>query len=634
MLRIKKKEKKISLKNKKNITKIKKKQRKQEKEKDIFSNVPKLIELLIPDCIHEKRDQIILGEERYSRTFVISTYPSKTWIGWLDKIFSQIGDINLSIHVETVSDDTVIRQLTKKVTILESEYQTYQARGNIDLLHPLEKMIYDYEDIRKKIQTTNDRLFYITIHLRVNAKNLDELNTKSNILKNEFSKMSVKVRTLNFRQFDGLKANMPFNVSNIHDYERNVTAEGLATMFPISNSNAESSPEGVLIGRNYFTGLPVYLDTFSKELANPHLAILGESGAGKSVAMDIIGSRSVVTLNRQLAILDNEGEYKKRTDSLSGRIIKIKQGVPSGINLFDIETEETSNGTEKVDILGKVAEIRALLAGIMRNYMDRTLNAKELVEIETAVIETYKEKGITQDKESLFEKDAGKLNGKITLSKIKKKMPTLSDFQRILATKENSKELAEILTGFLKGKSLGIFDCNSNVNINDQLIDFDLSEITDEVTKFYANLVITTWIIEKYMKVSNKYPKKAIHIDEAWTLIKYKETADFMEILARKARKRGVSLVIATQSPDELVSSPQGRAILNNCDTTLLMKQSPMSVDKIIEHFKLAEGTRDFLLKCQSGEALLNKGGTISAIKIEMLEREKDIIKLHEQVVN
>ena len=183
---------------------------------------------------------------------------------------------------------------------------------------------------------------------------------------------------------------MPFNISNIHDYERNITANGLATMFPISNSN--SSPEGVLIGRNYFTGLPVYLDTFSKELANPHLAILGESGAGKSVAMDIIGSRSVVTLNRQLAILDNEGEYKKRTNSLSGRIIKIKQGVPSGINLFDIETEENSNGTEKVDILGKVAEIRALLAGIMKNYMDRTLNAKELVEIETAVIETYKEK--------------------------------------------------------------------------------------------------------------------------------------------------------------------------------------------------------------------------------------------------
>ena len=53
-----------------------------------------------------------------------------------------------------------------------------------------------------------------------------------------------------------------------------------------------------------------------------------------------------------------------------------------------------------------------------------------------------------------------------------------------------------------------------------------------------------------------------------------------------------------------------------------------MCVDKVIEYFKLAEGTRDFLLKCQPGEALIIRGGTVSAVKIEMLDREKDIIKL------
>lgn len=631
----KKKERKLSLKKSKRIPKTTNKKTKSKKvkenkiiEKDIFSNVPELMDLIIPDVIHEKRDQIILGEGRYSRCFVLATYPSRSYIGWLDKIYNQIPDINVSMIIETSSADAVIKQLTKKVTILESEFQTYESRGNIEILHPLAKMKDDYENMRQQIQIKEDRLFYITILLRINAKDLEELNEKTDILKTEFAKISAKVRTLNFRQLEGLKANLPMNYCNIHDYERNLVAEGLATMFPISNSNAESSPDGVFIGRNYFTGLPVYLDTFGKELANPHMAILGESGAGKSVAMDIIGSRSVVTLNRQLAILDNEGEYKKRVESLGGRVIKIKQGVASGINLFDIEIEENDNGTETVDILGKVAEIRAILSGIMKNYMDRNLNARELADIESAVIETYEEKGITKDKESLFEKEAGKLDGKITLNKIKKTMPTMSDFQRILQTKDNSNELAEILKGFLKGKTLGIFDCTSNINPNDQLLDFDLSEINDEVTKFYASLVITTWITEKYMKGSSKYNNKAIHIDEAWTLIKYRETADFMEVLARKARKRNISLVIATQSPDELVSSAQGRAILNNCDTALLMKQSPMSVDKIIEHFKLAEGTREFLLRCNPGEALLNRGGTVSAIKIEMLNREKDIIKL------
>lgn len=598
------------------------------KESNIFDKCPSLIELLIPDCIDEKRDYIVLGEDKYSRNFVISTYPSKTYLGWLDRIFTLLGDVTLSIINRPTQEDSVIRQLSKKVTILESERQTYLNMGNIDLLHPLEKMLYDYEDIRQKVQLGNDKLFYITILLRVNATNLKELNAKSNLLKTEFAKISAKARTLNFRQLEGLKSNLPFNELNIYDYERNVTTDGLATMFPIANSNVESSLNGVPIGRNYFTGLPVYLDTFDKSLTNPHIAIMGVTGAGKSVTMDTIASRSLVTKNTQCAILDIEGEYKKRTESMAGRIIEIKQGIPAGINIFDIDIEQEDNGIEKVNILNKVAEIRAILSGIMKNYMDRNLNAKELVDIEESVIETYKEKGITTDKESIYQKEGGKLGSKLTLEKIKKKMPTLSDFQRILSTKKNSKELAEILTGFLKGKSLGMFDCNSNININDAFIDFDLSSITDEVTKFYASMVITTWITEKYMRRSELFEEKSVYIDEAWTMLKYEETANFIENLARRARKRGVRLVIATQLPDELISSPQGRAILNCCGTAILMKQSPISVDKVIEYFKLSEGTREFLLKARPGEALLNMEGTISAIAIEVLDKEKEMLKV------
>lgn len=383
-----------------------------------------------------------------------------------------------------------------------------------------------------------------------------------------------------------------------------------------------------LFGRNYFTGLPIYLDTFDKSLTNPHMAILGITGAGKSVTMDTIASRSLVAKNTQCAILDIEGEYKKRTESLSGRIIEIKQGVPSGINIFDIDKEQGENGTEKINILNKVAEIRVILSGIVKNYMDRSLNAKELVDIEESVIETYKEKGITTNVESIYEKQGGKIGNKLTLEKIKKKMPTLSDFQRILSTKNNSKELSEILTGFLKGKSLGMFDCTSNININDHIIDFDLSSINDEVTKFYASMVITTWITEKYMKRSEIYDEKSVYIDEAWTMLKYEETANFIENLARRARKRGVRLVIATQLPDELISSEQGRAILNCCGTAILMKQSAISVDKVIEYFKLSEGTREFLLKARPGEAILNMEGNISAIAIEVLNKEQEMLKV------
>ena len=389
-------EKKISL------EKAKKRENKRKKD-NIFDKMPNIIELMIPDCVDEKRDYIVLGDNKYSRNFVISTYPNKIFLGWLDRIFSLLGDVSLSIMVRPTDQDTVVRQLNKKVTILESEKQTYENKGTIDLIHPIQKMIYDYDEIRNLVQTYNDKLFFVSIFFRINATNLEELNTKSNLLKSEFAKLSAKARCLNFRQFEGLRANLPFDTSNIIDYERNVTSEGLATMFPIANSNTESNVNGVPIGRNYFTGLPVYLNTFDKSLTNPHIVILGITGAGKSVTMDTLSSRSLVTRNTQSAILDIEGEYVKRTESLGGRIIKIKQGMSAGINLFDIDVEIDENGMEKVNILNKVAEIRAILSAIMRNYMDRSLNAKELVDIEESVIETYKEKGITTNKESIYE---------------------------------------------------------------------------------------------------------------------------------------------------------------------------------------------------------------------------------------
>ena len=87
----KKGEKKISI--EKTIKKNKKK-----KQIDIFSKVPDLLELIIPDCLEEKRDYIVLGENRYSRCFVLSAYPSKTYLGWLDRIFNLLRRCNIKYN--------------------------------------------------------------------------------------------------------------------------------------------------------------------------------------------------------------------------------------------------------------------------------------------------------------------------------------------------------------------------------------------------------------------------------------------------------------------------------------------------------------------------------------------------------
>ncbi len=152
--------------------------------------------------------------------------------------------------------------------------------------------------------------------------------------------------------------------------------------------------------------------------------------------------------------------------------------------------------------------------------------------------------GITSDINSLYERKGGKLdNGKYVVGKIPKKMPTLTDFQKKLQQRNKCKELAEILVPFLRGNSLGIFDCESQINSDAEIINFDMSEVKDEFTKLYASFVILTWVWQKFV-LKNKEKKKIIVCDEAWLFLKYQESAEFLVNVARRGRKYNVPLFI------------------------------------------------------------------------------------------
>ena len=60
--------------------------------------------------------------------------------------------------------------------------QHIQDNGNILHLPELEKEITDLEELRMLIQTNQDKLFFATIFISLNAETLEELNEKTKIL--------------------------------------------------------------------------------------------------------------------------------------------------------------------------------------------------------------------------------------------------------------------------------------------------------------------------------------------------------------------------------------------------------------------------------------------------------------------
>lgn len=162
------------------------------------------------------------------------------------------------------------------------------------------------------IQTNQDKLFFVTVFITLNAENLQELNEKTKILESELNKKTAMIRTLTFRQLEGLKTMLPIGELPIEGYERNMVAGGIATLIPISNPNL-SHDSGIFIGRNMYTNAPVYVNTFigPPALPNPHVFICGTSGGGKSVALKTLTARNIATTGCGAFFIDVERRIHK-----------------------------------------------------------------------------------------------------------------------------------------------------------------------------------------------------------------------------------------------------------------------------------------------------------------------------------
>lgn len=200
---------------------LEKNKKRKKNEINIFNNAPNIMDLILPDTLQERKDYVCLGYNKYSRHFAMTIYPEQTWVSWLDDLFN-IGNINISVKIEPSSNGNIISQLTKKLVQSQSEYATYSRQGNILHLPELEKLILDLEDLRMLIQTNQDKLFFVTIFITLNAENLQELNEKTKILESELNKKTAMIRTLTFRQLEALKTSLPTGETPISNYERNM----------------------------------------------------------------------------------------------------------------------------------------------------------------------------------------------------------------------------------------------------------------------------------------------------------------------------------------------------------------------------------------------------------------------------
>ena len=189
---------------------------------------------------------------------------------------------------------------------------------------------------------------------------------------------------------------------------------------------------------------------------------------------------------------------------------------------------------------------------------------------------------------------------------------------------------------------MSYFDGQSTFDLLEgtSFINLDISNLEERFARPLAQQILLSWIWEKYVKRNSedkaKAAKKRVLVDEAWMLLPYPEAVDFLNKMARRARKRNVSLAVVSQRFQDFYEKSEVQAVLTSSDTKLFLAQDKSEIQYIKEVFKLSEGEAAFLTTCSRGQGLFKVGEQTAIIEIVPTKRELEFMetninKLQEQ---
>ncbi len=637
-------------------------QKKKNKAKDNSENIEKEVkrriirrksikEMIAPtgiDASSLDHLEIIACTNRFARSFFVANLPRMCTFPELFRGMYMFGDINTSVYINPILESTSQNDLNRTINELETERIMAEDRGNINRARLLAQKRMETEELRDEIASGFNKMYQATIIATLFAYDLKTLDTYTRLLSTEMAKNLVDIKSAWATQEEAFQSNLPLmkeKTGEKHLFDRG----SMGTVFPFVSSEVGHST-GIPLGYNLQTGVPILFDNFHESLTNYNMVIFAKSGAGKSVAMKTLISRSAVLMGIESMALDAEGEYSIVADSLGGTNVVISPNSDTIINLFDIEVETikdeiTGKEREVLNVESKVEDVTQALV-TMAKGSTKSPDVNELTKqiIAESVADEYARLGITSDPASLYVADSATIvDGRI--EKQKKELPTIGSWYRQIQEKAANNTnvdyqfhysyLIKVMKQYIReyGGQMAYFDGQSTVDILERspFINLDISQLEERFARPLAQQILLSWIWEKYVKKNSEDKKKArkkrVLVDEAWMLLPYPEAVDFLNTMARRARKRNVSLAIISQRFQDFYEKSEVQAVLTSSDTKLFLAQDKSEIEYVKEVFKLSDGEAGFLTTCQRGQGLLKVGGDSALIAIRPTAKEFEFIE-------
>ncbi len=579
-------------------------------------------EFIAPEMIDFSHMDYIMIDGLFITYMMIPSdgYKSHVVAGWMSLLVNAGEGIDVDLFVSKQPKDRIQFKLGQQIRINRSKIKEASDTNT------------DFDDLEGAIRSgyflkdglaNNEDFYYMNILVTVTARNKIELEWRVNEMKKLLVSQDITIKTCNFYQEQAFNMSLPVMMPEKKLYnksKRNVLTTGIASCYPFTSFEI-SDDNGILLGVNKHNNSLVIVDIFnSRKYKNANMAILGTSGAGKTFTMQLMALR-MRRKNIQVFILAplKGHEFHRACKNIGGEFIQISPASSNCINVMEIrKIDNTANELLDGPVLDK-----SLLAGkIQRLHIffsllipDMDYEEKQL--LDEAMVQTYAEKGITHQNESLEDENGNYVE-----------MPVLGDLYEILLKKPETKRLANILNRLVNG-SAKTFNQQTNVNLDNKYTVLDISELSGDLLTV-GMFVALDYVWDKAKEDRTK--EKAIFLDELWQLIgasSNKLAAEFVLEVFKIIRGYGGSAICATQDLNDffaLDGGKYGKGIINNAKTKIILNLEEDEATRVQDILKLSETELMNITHFERGSGLISTNSNNVTVEFRASDLEKELI--------